>query len=274
VVIGAMLVAPLMTPLLGLGLALVQGNRVLAMLSIRSVMFGLCVSLLGGFLVGFTALGFEEPTREMFSRGGPGLLDLSVAFAAGLAAAYASSRPSLIAALPGVAIAAALVPPIATSGLALSLGDFPLAIGALLLFIINMVTIVLASMASLWAVGFRNLKQYTGWTRMAGSAVIASVLALGVYLSLQSGEYELTEELPEGLVAAVQKNVGKDYRFEDLAVAYDELGVQLYVQVVGKAPASAEMATGFRTLISDYYKQPVRVRLLTRIAVDTATNGP
>ena len=274
VVIGAMLVAPLMTPLLGVGLALVQGNPVLAILSLRSVVFGLGVSLLGGFLVGFTTLSFEEPTREMLSRGGPGLLDLSVAFAAGLAAAYASTRSSLIAALPGVAIAAALVPPIATSGLALSLGDFPLAIGALLLFIINMVTIVLASMASLWAVGFRNLKQSTGWTRMSGGAVIASVLALGVYLSLQPVEYELTEELPEGLVAAVQKNVGKGYRFEDLAVAYDELGLQLNVQVVGKAPASAEMATGFRTLISDYYKQPVRVRLLTRIAVDTESNRP
>ena len=188
VVIGAMLVAPLMTPLLGVGLALVQGNPVLAILSLRSVVFGLGVSLLGGFLVGFATLSFEEPTREMLSRGGPGLLDLSVAFAAGLAAAYASTRSSLIAALPGVAIAAALVPPIATSGLALSLGDFPLAIGALLLFIINMVTIVLASMASLWAVGFRNLKQSTGWTRMAGGAVIASVLSLGVYLSLQPVE--------------------------------------------------------------------------------------
>lgn len=274
VVIGAMLVAPLMTPLLGLGLALVQGNRVLATLSIRSVMFGLCVSLLGGFLVGITTLSFEEPTREMLSRGGPGLLDLSVAFAAGLAAAYASSRSSLIAALPGVAIAAALVPPIATSGLALSLGDFPLAMGALLLFLINMVTIVLASMASLWAVGFRNLKESADWTRMTGGAVIASVLALGVYLSLQSGESELTEELPAGLVAAVQKNVGKGYRFEDLAVAYDELGVQLYVQVVGKKPAPAKMATAVRTSISDHYKQPVRVRLMTRIATDTAIKGP
>ena len=94
----------------------------------------------------------------MLARGGPGLLDLLVAFAAGIAAAYASSRPSLIATLPGVAIAAALVPPIATSGLALSIGDFNLAIGALLLFAINMVTIILASMLSLSAVGFRNLR--------------------------------------------------------------------------------------------------------------------
>jgi uncharacterized hydrophobic protein (TIGR00271 family) len=267
VVIGAMLVAPLMTPLLGLGLALVQGNPVLARLSFRSVALGLFVSLLVGFLVGLCTLSFQEPTREMLARGGPGLLDLFVAFAAGLAAAYASCRPGLIAALPGVAIAAALVPPIATSGLALSLGDFALALGALLLFGINMVTIVLASVISLLAVGIRNIKKTSRWTVIFGSAVIVSVLALGVYLSLQPREYELTEKLPSGLLEAVQESLGTDYRLDGLAVAYDELGVQLNVQVVGNAPAPKEMATAVRTLISDHYDQPVRVRLLTRIAV-------
>jgi uncharacterized hydrophobic protein (TIGR00271 family) len=268
VVIGAMLVAPLMTPLMGFGLALVQGNPVLARLSFRSVALGLCVSLLGGFLVGLGTLSFEEPTREMLARGGPGLLDLLVAFAAGLAAAYASSRPGLIAALPGVAIAAALVPPIATSGLAFSLGDFSLAAGALLLFGINMVTIVLASMVSLWMVGFRSLKKTSRWTVTVGSAVIVSVLALGVYLSLQPKVHELTQEIPTGLVEAVQDSLGTDYRLDSLAVAYDELGVQLNVQVVGKTPAPDELATDVRAVASDHYEQPVRVRLLTQIAVD------
>lgn len=275
VVIGAMLVAPLMTPLLGLGLAFVQGNPLLARISIRSVILGLCVSLLGGFLVGFCTLSLEEPTREMLARGGPGLLDLFVAFAAGLAAAYASSRPGLIAALPGVAIAAALVPPIATSGLALSLGDFSLALGALLLFGINMVTIVLAAMASLWAVGIRNIKKASLWTRMSGSTVMVAVLVLGVYLSLNEKQYELTQELPAGLVAAVQKSLGNEYRFDKLSVAYDELGVQLRVSVLGKNPAPEELATEVRTTVSDLYKQPVRVRLLSQIEVDaSAGEGP
>jgi uncharacterized hydrophobic protein (TIGR00271 family) len=268
VVIGAMLVAPLMTPLLGLGLALVQGNPVLARVSLRSATLGLLVSLLGGFMVGICTLNFGEPTREMLARGGPGLLDLFVAFASGLAAAYASSRPGLIAALPGVAIAAALVPPIATSGLALALGDFPLALGSLLLFGINMVTIVFASMASLRAVGIRNLKKPSRWIMVVGRTVMVAVLALGVYLSLNPKDYELTEQFPEGLVAAVQESLGTDYRLDNLAVAYDELGVQLNVNVVGKTPASEEIATEVRTVASDHYDQPVRVRLLTHIEID------
>lgn len=271
VVIGAMLVAPLMTPLLGIGLALVQGNPVLARLSLQSVTRGICVSLLGGFLVGLFTLSFDEPTREMLARGGPGLLDLCVAFAAGLAAAYASSRPGLIAALPGVAIAAALVPPIATSGLALSIGDFSLAAGALLLFVINMVTIILASMTSLWLVGLRNLKKTSRWTTVSGGVVLASVMVLGLYLGLHSVEYELADDIPPELAGTVQKSLGTDYHLEDLAVAYDELGLQLNVQVAGKDPVREDLATEVRTLVSDLYKKPVRVRLLNRIDLNIAT---
>lgn len=186
VVIGAMLVAPLMTPLLGLGLAIVQDNAMLARISGRSVLYGIFVALMVGFLVGFLIPGFEIPTDQMDARGGPSMLDLFVAFASGLAAAYASSRPGLLAALPGVAIAAALVPPIATSGLALSLGDYELAGNAGILFVVNMFTIVLASVLSLWMVGFRSFKRTSGWVIYTGISVTLSVLVLGIYLSLRN----------------------------------------------------------------------------------------
>lgn len=184
VVIGAMLVAPLMTPLLGLGLALVQGNVMMAKISSRSVTYGILVAMLVGFLVGMATPGFDQPTDEMLARGGPGLLDLFVAFASGLAAAYASSRPGLLAALPGVAIAAALVPPIATSGLALSQGDYTLFGNALLLFTINMFTIILASVLSLWMVGFRSFKKTSRWVIYMGIAVTVVVFVIGIFLSL------------------------------------------------------------------------------------------
>jgi uncharacterized hydrophobic protein (TIGR00271 family) len=268
VVIGAMLVAPLMTPLLGLGLALVQGNPVLARLALRSLAYGVGVALLVGVLLGFGTGGFEEPTREMLGRGGPGLLDILVAFAGGLAAAYASSRPSLIAALPGVAIAAALVPPIATAGLSLSLGQFQLAIGALLLFGINMVTIILAAMVGLWAVGFRGGKKTSRWTAAGGSAVVAAVILLGVYLSLNPRHIELTETLPTGLIEDMENALPTGYRISDVAVAYDELGLQLNVGVLGAKPAPESLAKQIRKMAAAHYRQTVRIRLLTRIELD------
>lgn len=153
VVIGAMLVAPLMTPLVAVGLALVQGNERLLKDGVKSVIFGFAVAVLIGLVVGvFTAAGFAI-SPQMYARGGPNLLDLIVALASGVAAAYAMGRPHLVSALPGVAIAAALVPPIATAGLALPMGDWTLAGGAALLFFTNVVAIVLGTAITFWSVG-------------------------------------------------------------------------------------------------------------------------
>lgn len=265
VVIGAMLVAPLMTPLLGLGLALVQGNPVLAKISLRSVLLGVGVSLMVGFLTGLLTPGFEEPTREMLGRGGPGMLDLFVAFASGLAAAYASSRPGLLAALPGVAIAAALVPPIATSGLALSLGNFHLAIGALLLFVVNMVTIVLATMVSLWVVGLRNIGKTSRWERSAVGIVLLSVLALGIYLSLKPQIRPTERRVADALMVSMQERLGDEYLLDSVAVAYDELGAQLNVRVLGEKLAPEKVADDIRRLARDHFNAPVRVRLITEV---------
>lgn len=156
VVIGAMLVAPLMTPLVAMGLALVQANERLLRSAMHAVLCGFSLALLIGFLVGIfvwlTLPGFEMGS-ELFSRGSPNMRDLMVALASGVAAAYAMGRPNLISALPGVAIAAALVPPIATSGVAFALGYWLVAIGASLLFLTNVVAIVLGTAITFWSVG-------------------------------------------------------------------------------------------------------------------------
>ena len=158
VVIGAMLVAPLMTPIIAIGLGLAQENRKLLRSSVKTVWMGFatafCIGLVTG-LIAFLFVSDPEATREMASRNMPGFIDLMVALVSGIAAAYALGRPNLMSAIPGVAIAAALVPPLATSGLALSVGDFTLAAGATLLFLTNMVAIVLAGSIVFWLVGVR-----------------------------------------------------------------------------------------------------------------------
>lgn len=264
VVIGAMLVAPLMTPLLGLGLSLVQGNVMLAKISIRSVSFGIFVALLVGFLVGFVIPGFDQPSGEMLARGGPSLLDLFVAFASGLAAAYASSRPGLLAALPGVAIAAALVPPIATSGLALSQANYDLAFNALLLFVVNMFTIVLASILSLWMVGFRSFRKTSDWIIYSGITVMVAVLALGIYLSLKPEAHAVSNPPPANLRETVQNHLGPGFQLEGLEVVYEDFGVQLILRMSGDAIVPEEKAEKIRLLARESFAQPVQVRLITR----------
>ncbi|MDA7648831.1 DUF389 domain-containing protein [Akkermansiaceae bacterium] len=131
VVIGAMLVAPLMMPLLGTGLALSQGSWPLCRRTLGAVMRGFLFALLIGLLVGVYARFFDlGMTFQLEARGRPNLLDLGVAFVSGVAAAYCIARPKLSGALAGVAIAAALVPPIATVGISFVLGDVATSRGA------------------------------------------------------------------------------------------------------------------------------------------------
>lgn len=147
VVIGAMLVAPLMTPLVGAGLALVQGNYLLFSNAVKTVVRGFLLAFLLGWLMGI-CLPTLDVTGEMHARGSPHVLDLLVAFISGVAAAYAIGRPNLSSALPGVAIAAALVPPVATAGLAAAGWEWKLAGGSLLLFLTNIVAIILGTARS------------------------------------------------------------------------------------------------------------------------------
>lgn len=166
VVIGAMLVAPLMMPLIGSGLALVQGNWPLWMRGMKAVCLGFLAALAIGFFSGLLArlAGFEL-TDELAARGHPTLLDLGIAFVSGVAASYCLARPKLSGALAGVAIAAALVPPIATVGISMSLGEFRNANGAALLFGTNVVTVILGAAFNFWLAGLRGRGESGEWRR-------------------------------------------------------------------------------------------------------------
>jgi uncharacterized hydrophobic protein (TIGR00271 family) len=144
VIIGAMLVAPLMAAIVGLGMGIVMGDlrllRLAASATLRGALLAIGVGMLGGWL----AFG-SPPTAEILSRTHPTLLDLGVALLSGAAGAYALCREDVSAALPGVAIAAALVPPLATVGIGLSTGNLAVAGGALVLFLANLIAIAAAS---------------------------------------------------------------------------------------------------------------------------------
>jgi uncharacterized hydrophobic protein (TIGR00271 family) len=154
VIIGAMLVAPLMTPILSLSLGIVLGDvrtlRVAAESAIRGVLAAVGIALL------LTRIApAVEATAEIAARTQPTLLDLFVALASGAAGAYALGRKEVAAALPGVAIAAALMPPVCTIGIGLALGQPKVAGGAALLFLTNLVAIGVAGCLIFLLLGIR-----------------------------------------------------------------------------------------------------------------------
>jgi uncharacterized hydrophobic protein (TIGR00271 family) len=155
VVIGAMLVAPLMSPILGFSLGMVLGDVRLIRLSIEAMFKGVALALVIAVLIGILS-PFRELTGEIMARTRPTLLDLAVALASGMAGAYSLSREEVSAALPGVAISAALMPPLSVVGLGLSLGQPRVAGGAFLLFLANIAAISLAGVIVFILLGVRS----------------------------------------------------------------------------------------------------------------------
>ena len=141
IIIGAMIIAPLMGPIVGMAYSVAIGNRKLLRRSSLTVLKGIILTVLASWLTS-SLIGLETIESEILSRTNPTLIDFGIAMAAGMAGAFANTRRSISSALPGVAIAVALVPPLSVVGIGWSLGEQEIVIGSLLLFITNLICII------------------------------------------------------------------------------------------------------------------------------------
>jgi len=160
VVIGAMLISPLMGPILGAGLALAASDLYLGIKSLLSLVASLVGAvLISSFLV--WSLPFHSPTSEILARTNPNLLDLGVALFSGLAGSVVICRGGGgggVTALPGVAIAVALMPPLCTVGFGVGSGFvWPIIAGAGLLFVTNLAAIVASAFVVFFIVRMDSL---------------------------------------------------------------------------------------------------------------------
>ncbi len=189
VVIGAMLVAMMLGPITGIALAIIDHRMPLLRKSLFTVIIGVSLVVLVGFIVGW--LHKDQPlTAEILSRTQPTSMDLMIALAGGTAGAYAMVSPHLSVAVVGVAVATALVPPLAASGILLANGEMQLGLGALLLAATNILAIQFTNALVLWVLGFRRLvdddyKSNTYLTFLQRNAVTLLLLGgLGAYLTI------------------------------------------------------------------------------------------
>lgn len=153
VIIGAMILAPLMGPILSLAMALLRRDSKLLFESLKTIFSGILVAVTtSAFMALIVPIG--RLTSEMAGRIQPSLLDLGVAIAAGTAGAYANTQENITGSLPGVAIAVALVPPLCVAGIGLGWLNMDIFSGAMLLFLTNLIGIALASSLTFMALGF------------------------------------------------------------------------------------------------------------------------
>ncbi|MEA3336546.1 MAG: DUF389 domain-containing protein [Chloroflexota bacterium] len=184
VIIGAMLVAPLMTPIMATSLGIVMSDarmiRISVEATVKGVAAGIGVALIISLIVPEMRIG-----SEIMSRTQPTVLDLVIALASGAAGAYAIGRKEVSAALPGVAIAAALMPPLCTVGIGLALFSGAIAGGAMLLFLTNLIAITMAGGLVFLLLGVRPLKgSRTDQQRLKRSWWIALLLLVLISIPL------------------------------------------------------------------------------------------
>lgn len=178
VVIGAMLISPLMGPIISSGLALTIGDLPLARRAFRTIAVSVTLTILLSAFVTFLS-PLKEPTAEILARVRPNIYDLFIAVLSGIVGAVAlcTKRNYLITAT-GVAVATAVIPPLSVAGYGLGTGQIMLGLGGFLLFFTNFVAIVLTSDLVFFIMGFRTSHvesiKYSQRTRLL---IIAALLA-------------------------------------------------------------------------------------------------
>jgi uncharacterized hydrophobic protein (TIGR00271 family) len=180
VIIGAMILAPLMSPVVSLAMGLARTEPSLIQGSLRTLAIGVAWGLACGIVMAWI-MPLEIPTAEMKARMSPTLLDLLVAVVSGIAGAYAHAKEDIAKGLAGVAIAVALVPPLSVAGIGLGWADWNMAGGALLLLITNLVGIALAGSATFLVLGFAPFKRAR--TGLGITLVIMLVISAPLYIA-------------------------------------------------------------------------------------------
>ncbi|MEZ4671230.1 MAG: TIGR00341 family protein [Anaerolineae bacterium] len=154
VIIGAMLVAPFMQPCIAFAIGLTGKQAPVMRRAFRTLLAGIPLALVVALICGLLVED-RFPTSEMLARGNWSHLDVMIAIASGMMGAYATARKDIPAALAGVAIAAALMPPLCTFGLSIASGYTALGVRAGLLFLTNIICIILAAAAVFLMIGLR-----------------------------------------------------------------------------------------------------------------------
>ncbi len=181
VVIGAMLISPLMGPILGVGMSIAINDIDTLKKSLINLATMIVLSLLTAFLF-FFLFPLREETSELLGRVKPDIRDVLIAFFGGLALIIARTKKgTIVSVIFGVAIATALMPPLCTAGYGLAIGKLDYFIGAMYLFTINAIFIALATFTVLKLLGFTMIR-YVNSKKRKRTARIASVIALLVMI--------------------------------------------------------------------------------------------
>lgn len=258
-IIGAMIIAPLIGPITAIAYSMVIANRRLLRRSSLTLLTGTLMTIVTSMIIAYL-IGLRNLNPEITARINPTLMDLGVALAAGAAGAFARSRRSIADALPGVAIAVALVPPLSVIGIGLANSEMKVATGASLLFLTNLTGIIFSG-------GLVLLCQSYGSLERARSGLAFSVLALsllGVPLGFSLDNLLVEENVRRSVVELISRRTltfsSTDIRYVRVRPQGEKLLVEL--EVAAKENSISERQVNLvRDFLSAELKKPVNLNV-------------
>jgi uncharacterized hydrophobic protein (TIGR00271 family) len=183
VIIGAMILAPLMGPIMTLSMGAVRVDKQLLLKPARTILGGISIAVFSA-CVYTLIIPLETTTAQMSARLNPNTLDLMVAIFSGIAGAYAQAKSHVAQSLAGVAIAVALVPPLGVTGIGLGWMDWEMVYGAFLLFSTNLIGMIMAGAATFTVLGYAPIKRAKH--ALTYSAILVGIMSVPLALSFQS----------------------------------------------------------------------------------------
>ena len=265
VIIGAMIVAPLMNPILSMSFGIVTANWRLYKRSLATVFLGALVTVLTAYLITFL-LPVDVVHSEIMARTAPSLIDLGIAIAAGAAGAFSLTRKSIASSIAGVAIAVALVPPLCVVGIGLGIGegliteigetvftDINVAEGAFLLFLSNLAGITFTACVIFLSQAYGNLNQ--AFQTLLIWLLIIAILVFPLNNSLR--EFFLANQVSIEINKIRQENPEIAQKVQTRYVHVKLDGTTAYIKILTIAP------TG---LLKDDYLKDAEQRIFDSIS--------
>jgi uncharacterized hydrophobic protein (TIGR00271 family) len=183
-VIGAMILAPLMTPIVSMSMGTVRSDNFIIKKSAKTLFVGVGSALFFSAIVTSIIPLDNTMTSQIYNRINPNLLDLSVAIFSGIAGAYAASKEEVAKSLAGVAIAVALVPPLCVTGIGIGWGDLNIIYGSFLLFLTNFFGMIVAAALTFMILGFAPIHRAKKGIIYSGIMVL--IISIPLYFSFIS----------------------------------------------------------------------------------------
>lgn len=258
VVIGAMILAPLMSPIISLSMGVLRQDKILVKNGLITILIGVVVGLFFAILLTIITPIYEI-NKEILSRTNPNIIDLGIAVVSGAAGAYAHAKEEVAKTLAGVAIAVALVPPLAVSGIGIGLLNFDIFLGAFLLLLTNLTGMVLTGALTFLLVGYSPF-------RLARRGIIISLMIVSA-ISIPLGYGFFTKVQDSKMIANLSNQTIGDYEIQQVNIIRRN-PLKLGITVASKSfPTASEIQ-----LIQDDLEKQIKQSIDLEVTVKIRTN--